>query len=234
MLGAMVRTGTGCREPLALGPARARPPPGWNGGLPCRSQPAGPHPGRGSCLTLLLVVLLVVLWGSVIVPTLLRARSSPSATVGSFRRNMQALGARSTGRGYHRRPGGPRRAGSSSRSGAAGRWILAPPPRSPRSPGSPRSPAGYSGYSYRPRPSMEQRRRVFVGLVATAGSTFVLGLMPSLGFLLEVHVGVDAVLAGYVWYLLITKPRPRTRREPVTYQPPSRREERPYLRVGHL
>jgi len=161
MLGAMVRTGTGCREPLALGPARARPPPGWNGGLPCRSQPAGPHPGRGSCLTLLLVVLLVVLWGSVIVPTLLRARQSPSATVGSFRRNMQALGARSTGRGYDRRPGGPGRPGGSGRSGGAGRWILAPPPRSP------------AGRYYRPRPSMEQRRRVFVGLVATAGSTLV-------------------------------------------------------------
>jgi len=81
---------------------------------------------------------------------------------------------------------------------------------------------------------MEQRRRVFVGLVATSGSTLVLGLIPPLRFLLEIHLGVDAVLAGYVWYLLITKPRPRTRREPVTYRPPARREEEPYLRVGHL
>jgi hypothetical protein len=71
-------------------------------------------------------------------------------------------------------------------------------------------------------------------LVATAGSTLVLGVVPSLRFLLEVHVGVDAVLAGYVWYLLITKPRPRLPREPVTYRPPTRREERPYLRVGHF
>lgn len=81
---------------------------------------------------------------------------------------------------------------------------------------------------------MEQRRRVFVGLVATAASTLLLGLLPPLRLLLEVHVGVNAVLAGYVWYLLVTKPRPRARREPVTYRPPVEREDRPYLRVGHF
>lgn len=61
----------------------------------------------GSDLTALLIVLLIVLWGAVFLPAILRARqeTSPTASVGTFRRGMSALGS----------------------GGSAGRWIVMPP-----------------------------------------------------------------------------------------------------------
>jgi hypothetical protein len=61
-------------------------------------------------MTLLVFVLLVVLWGAVFIPAIVRARldSSPIATVGMFRRGMHALS-------------------SSGRAFSGGRWILVPP-----------------------------------------------------------------------------------------------------------
>ncbi len=60
-------------------------------------------------LTLLLVSLLTVLWGAVFVPALFRARkhTSPFASVGSFQKGMNALGA--------------------SQGVSSGRWIVMPP-----------------------------------------------------------------------------------------------------------
>jgi hypothetical protein len=61
-------------------------------------------------MTLLVFVLLIVLWGAVFIPAIVRARldSSPIATVGMFRRGMHALSA-------------------SGRAFSGGRWILVPP-----------------------------------------------------------------------------------------------------------
>jgi len=67
-------------------------------------------------VTLLLIVLLVLLWGAVIVPALLRVRQSPATSVGTFRRNMQMLGSRVSARQVRRM------------NGASGRWVLGPPP----------------------------------------------------------------------------------------------------------
>lgn len=64
-------------------------------------------PSTGRLLTSLVILLLVVLWGAVFLPAILRARqdTSPIATVGSFRRGMRALsGGRTT----------------------SGRWVLVP------------------------------------------------------------------------------------------------------------
>jgi hypothetical protein len=200
-------------------------------------------------VTLLLIVLLVLLWGAVIVPTLLRVRQSPSYSVGAFRRNMQALGSRSAGRPARR----------SSNSGAAGRWILGPPAR--------QSPAGYRqsapaaypqrrpaprGYPRGRRPArggfdavgltMDQRRTIFFMLLTLAAFTLMLGLAFSL--LLRIHVGVDVALLGYVAYLVRTKPRRRLPREAATFYPPSARrpegqqragdDRREWLRAGEL
>lgn len=62
-------------------------------------------------MTLLVFVLLAVLWGAVFIPAIVRARldSSPIATVGMFRRGMNALSA------------------SGPRVFSGGRWILVPP-----------------------------------------------------------------------------------------------------------
>jgi hypothetical protein len=204
-------------------------------------------------VTLLLIVLLVLLWGAVIVPTLLRARQSPTYSVGTFRKNMQALGSRSAGR--------PVRRPSSAGAGPAGRWILGPPPR--------QSVAGYRSSAagrpqtrpaarYRPqtaaryRPqtvddfegglTMDQRRTIFFGLLTVAGFTLLLGLAFSV--ILRIHLGVDVALVGYVVYLARTKPRRRAQGVVATYYSPARRRpvdgrrgregEREWLRVGEL
>lgn len=64
-------------------------------------------PSMDSLLTPLLVVLLLVLWGAVFVPSILRARekTSPIVSVGMFRRRMRVL---------------------SGRPPASGRWVLMP------------------------------------------------------------------------------------------------------------
>lgn len=202
-------------------------------------------------MTLVLIVLLVLLWGAVIVPTLLRVRQSPSYSVGAFRRNMQALGSRSAGRPSRR----------SSGSGTTGRWILGPPPR----PGS--SSSGYRqsaaaappqrrpaprGYPQRRRPArggfdaggmtMDQRRTIFFMLLTAAAFTLMLGLAFSL--LLRIHLGVDSALLGYAVYLVRTKPRRRAPREAATFYPPAARraggqqragdDRREWLRAGEL
>jgi hypothetical protein len=207
-------------------------------------------------VTLVLIVLLVLLWGAVIVPTLLRVRQSPASSVGAFRKNMQALGARSSTRPLRRPPG----AGA----GAAGRWILGPPPRqssaryrsSAASPTQARPAARYRPQSSRPTGSwllarddfesggltMDQRRTIFFGLLTTAAFTLLLGL--AFGLLLRIHLGVDVALLGYVVYLARTKPRARESREVATYYSPATRgpvdgrrgrdNEREWLRVGEL
>jgi hypothetical protein len=199
-------------------------------------------------VTLLLIVLLVLLWGAVIVPTLLRVRQSPSYSVGAFRRNMQALGSRSAGRPSRR----------SSGSGATGRWILGPPPRSRPAAYRQSAAAGYPerrpaprGYPRGRRPArggydaagltMDQRRTIFFMLLTAAAFTLMLGLAFSL--MLRIHLGVDIALLGYVAYLLRTKPRRRLPREAATFYPPSARrpegqragdDRREWLRAGEL
>lgn len=206
-------------------------------------------------MTLLLIVLLVLLWGAVIVPALLRVRQSPASSVGAFRKNMQALGARSSTR--------PLRRPSGAGAGAAGRWILGPPPRQSsaryRSSAASRTQARPAA-RYRPqgsRPSgswlvarddfdtggltMDQRRAIFYGLLTTAAFTLLLGL--AFGLLLRVHLGVDVALLGYVVYLVRTKPRVREPRAVATYYSSAARgpvdgrrgrDEREWLRVGEL
>ena len=205
-------------------------------------------------MTLLLIVLLVLLWGAVIVPTLLRVRQSPSYSVGAFRRNMQALGSRSAGRPLRR----------SSGSGTAGRWILGPPPRQSAT-GYRQGAAGGRPQARRtqPRPvargyprsrsrardgfengglTMDQRRTIFFMLLTAAAFTLMLGL--AFGLLLRIHLGVDIALLGYVVYLVRTKPRRREPWEVATYYPPAERrpggqqregdDRREWLRAGEL
>ena len=174
-------------------------------------------------MTLVLIVLIVLLWGAVIVPTLLRARESPASSVGSFRKTLKALEERSE-----------RRRSSVTRSGivSPGSWIIGPAPSS-----------GFGGAGARRRgpreaapvagPSTDQRRQVFVGLLAAAALTLVAGFFPGLHILLMVHVGIDVLLVVYVGYLLRTKAR-RPRRELVTTYEDDYQDERLYLRVGEL
>jgi hypothetical protein len=183
-------------------------------------------------VTLVLIVLLVLLWGAVIVPTLLRARQSPASSVGAFRKNMQALGARTSPRASRRS------------TGRTGRWILGPPQgragarlrAGSRSRSRSGDDLGAGGLT------LEQRRGIFFSLLLAAAFSLLLGFAYSL--LLRIHLGLDVALLGYVVYLARTKPRQEPR-EIVTYHAPAKRrppdrerhwegEPAEWLRAGEL
>ena len=196
-------------------------------------------------MTLLLIVLLVLLWGAVIVPALLRVRQSPATSVGTFRRNMQMLGSRVSARQVRRM------------NGASGRWVLGPPPPLPvrgRRGGvsgravSGRAVPGRAGVGpvqqvYPGGLTLEQRRTIFFTLLIAALLTLMLGT--AYGLVLRIHVGVDVALAGFVVYLARTRPRP-TAREVVGYRARTRplegaarvmaeaSGEREWLRAGQM
>ena len=190
-------------------------------------------------MTLLLIVLLVLLWGAVIVPALLRVRQSPATSVGTFRRNMQMLGSRVSARQVRRM------------NGASGRWVLGPPPpragRARRGAGrgvSRRAGSGRAEQIYPGGLTLEQRRTIFFTLLIAALLSLMLGT--AFGLALRIHVGVDVALAGFVVYLARTRPR-LTTREVVSYRPSRSRRlegagrmvadgsgEREWLRAGEM
>lgn len=169
-------------------------------------------------MTLVLVVLLALLWGAVIVPSLLRSRRTPNATTDNFRRHLAALQHNTVGRG-------PSKASKAYARRAmavnAGRWVLsAPPPRRrgaarrPVAParrpavGAPVGPAREAPQTWGD-PLIRRRKLVFMGLLAMAGGTFVLSFVPGLGALLKVNLALDAILLVDVMYLVATRPPAR-------------------------
>jgi hypothetical protein len=122
--------------------------------------------------------------------------------------------AREAGAGYGRYASA--RVGSASAGRSPGRGAPGRPPASalaaqrraePRRAGVPRrSDVDWEGLG-RWDPVIERRRHVFIGLLAAAAGTLVLGLLPSLGFLLKLNIVVDLALAGYVVFLVRSRPR---------------------------
>ncbi|HEU5003151.1 MAG TPA: hypothetical protein VFW71_10300 [Actinomycetota bacterium] len=155
-------------------------------------------------MTLVLVVLLALLWGAVIVPSLLRSRRTPHSTTDTFRRHLAALEHNTIGRG----PARPSKA-AARRSMAvnAGRWVLSAPPPRRRGGYRPR-PALSSGRGPRAGedPVIRRRKTVFVALLAMAAGTFVLSFVPGLGALLKANLALDAILLVDVMYLVATRP----------------------------
>lgn len=104
--------------------------------------------------------------------------------------------------------------GNSPRPLTGGRWVLMPPrPTEMR------------------RRSIQRRRRLFGTLVAGAGASFVLGLIPGLRDLLAVHLFIDLVLALYVALLIKTRPRRGPRH---AYRRVGLQEEPELLQAGHF
>ena len=81
-------------------------------------------------------------------------------------------------------------------------------------------------------PVISRRRQVFVGLLAAAGATLLLGLMFGLGILLLVHVAIDVILAGFVVFLIRTKNREIG--EDWAFRAETNPEEEEWLRAGEL
>lgn len=157
-------------------------------------------------MTLVLVVLLALLWGAVIVPSLLRSRRTPHSTTDTFRRHLAALEHNTIGRG----PGRASKAyAKRSMAVNAGRWVLSAPPPPGRARAR-RPPSSVAAPGRAPRtwqdPVIRRRKVVFVALLALAGGSFVLSFVPGLGALLRVNLGLDAILMVDVMYLVATRP----------------------------
>ncbi|MBI4730075.1 MAG: hypothetical protein HY775_11375 [Acidobacteria bacterium] len=119
------------------------------------------------------VLLLALVWAVVLVPSLFRTRLE-SSPIDGVRSFERSMGVLANAR----------RRGQA----LSGRWVMVP-----RDVTAPRS---------RRRRVVRRRRTTFERLVAAAGATFVLGLVPQLRWLLLVHLAIDAVLGGYAARLI--------------------------------
>lgn len=130
------------------------------------------HTRGGGSLGVIVIVLLLVAWAIVLLPTfrLPRFESSPIDGVKRFEKTMGAI--------------------ASTRVGAQvpGRWVMVPS-----------QPAQH--VRRRRNRVIRRRRQNFMRLVFASGATLLLGLIPALRGLLAAHLVIDAVLAVYVMQL---------------------------------
>lgn len=141
----------------------------------------------------ILVVLLIAAWGFVLAPAVLQSVgvSSPLDSERMFQRTLRALG---------RRP----------RQGVLGARSILVPPKSPYPYGAPGAPSERRAPGSL-RPSASQRRRrnlTYLALFIIA--TFLLGLVPSLRFLLVLNLVADVLLIIYLaaaFYFAVTPQR---------------------------
>lgn len=127
----------------------------------------------GARLGVLVIVLLLLAWAVVLVPSILGPRivSSPIDGVRSFERSMGIL--ESARRGQEHPPG---------------RWVMIP--------------KGLNAAPQRRRNRVIRRRRQnFQRLVLAAAATLLLGAIPGLRALWMAHLAIDAALALYVLQL---------------------------------
>lgn len=134
----------------------------------------------------MVLLVLAVIWGAVLVPPMLRARSEsrPADSIGNFRHQLSVL----------------RRTGPS---------VVAPanPLRIPRYAAPVPAPTYQMARSYsrdgaRRARTLKRRRDVLFTLLGIMATTLVLGLLPPFRVLLTVHVISDIAFAGYVLMLI--------------------------------
>lgn len=133
----------------------------------------------------MVLLVLAVIWGAVLVPPAMRARSEsrPADSIGNFRRQLSVL----------------RRTGPS---------VVAPahPLRVPRHPIAPVTPIHrarpYAPESTRRARTLKRRRDVFRMLLAAMGITLVVGLISPFRTVLALHVVIDVLFIGYVAMLI--------------------------------
>lgn len=159
-------------------------------------------------MTLVLLVLAVI-WAVVLIPPAVRARAEgrPGDSISAFHRQLSVL--RRTG------PSGRRNMAQGSRQtvapigrpplGLVGKpnSALVPTAVRPAPLTAPRA-SGISGPSVSSTRSrtLQRRRAVLGGLVATAAGTLVLGMVPFLRPLLMMNLVVDVLLVAYVTLLI--------------------------------
>lgn len=156
----------------------------------------------------MVLLILAVIWAAVLIPPALRSRAEgrPADSITAFHRQLTVL----------------RRAGP--RTGRNGDWMSSPfrgsstqlgmgAPLATVAPiARPGRMARPSTASYARRSAQRRRRDIFLALLMAAGTTLVLGAVPSLRFLWLAHVAADVLLFGYV-ALLIRQRNLATERE---------------------
>lgn len=134
----------------------------------------------------MVLLVLAVIWGAVLVPPMLRARSEsrPADSIGNFRHQLSVL--RRTGPTVVA-PAHPLRIPSYAAPTPAPTYQMA---------------RSYSRDGARRARTLKRRRDVLFTLVALMGTTLVLGVLPPFRVLLGLHLLCDLLFAGYVALLV--------------------------------
>lgn len=164
-------------------------------------------------MNLVVILILAAVWAVFLIPQIVRARAArgSSDSIGAFQKQLSVL-QRTT-------PAAPGTASpfrGAPVADPATRWA-----RPGALPGAPRPVV--------PAEARRRRKLVLISLLAAAGTTLVLGLLPSLRPLLIVHLLVDVLLVGYVALLVHLRSAAWDRANKVAYLPEPPIEPEPEL-----
>lgn len=134
----------------------------------------------------MVLIVLAVIWGAVLVPPMMRARSEsrPADSIGNFRHQLSVL--RRTGP-TTMAPAHPLRIPSYARPTPAPTYQMA---------------RNYTQAGARRARTLKRRRDVLFTLLVAMGVTLLMGVLPPFRVVLALHVLVDIVFAGYVALLV--------------------------------
>ena len=136
-------------------------------------------------MNFVVILILAIVWALFLIPQALRARAehSPADSIGAFRRQLSVL--------ERTAPASPARPGARLAPYTPGAKIRALP-----------RPAERDAIALSRAEARKRRKDILVGLLATMGATFVLGLIPAFRVLLTVHVLLDVLFVAYVALLI--------------------------------
>lgn len=145
-------------------------------------------------MNLVVIVILAAVWAVFLIPQIVRARAARGSgdSIGAFQKQLSVL-QRTTPAASALRPA-----------------SLPDPGARPLVPGA---------RPFVPAEARRRRKLVLVALLAAAGTTLALGLLPPLRALLVVHALVDVLLVGYVALLVRLRSIAWERANKVAYLP---------------
>lgn len=157
----------------------------------------------------MVLLILAVVWGVVLIPPALRARSeaSPVDSIGAFQRQLHVLER------------------TSPQAAAAGAHRIAPyqptaPVRRPANPARPMAAVPTVSASAISKAQARQRRRdIFLGLAVAVPTTLVAAVIISTPVMWLLHLAVDAAFAGFVTLLIRSRNLAAEREMKVRYLP---------------
>ncbi|MFO7591644.1 MAG: hypothetical protein R6X23_12230 [Acidimicrobiia bacterium] len=149
-------------------------------------------------MAILVILVLVVLWGAVLLPPILRSRneSGMPGGIGDF------VGKLRSGLGHGHASDGDLPALQPIMGPIGG-----PAPAAQHAPVGPVRPSTPGQMS----PTQKRRRDILVGLTAAAGVTFLLALVAGSPMFWVLHLAADVLLGGYIYLLLQFKARNQAR-----------------------